>query len=167
MSWTSILPQLVHPKSDAAIKTLFKLLQKQIMPQKEDVICFFVYKSFMLSSLIFNMFIFLFMSQTKLNQYDFQDFNLSLYIAPSIIWFFLHISIIDFYEKLWHKQTFTKIALVVCTGLLIYEFAFCLINHGFILKGYYAWLICHSFCIAGNITYLLNIQRIKRIFKFG
>lgn len=133
------------------------------MLQKENVTCFFVYKLFLLSSILFNMLIFLFMSQIELNQYDFQNFNLSLYIAPSCFWFVLHITIIDFYKKLWYKPAFTKIASGVCIGLLIYEFAFCLINHGYILKGYYAWLICHSFCIAANITYISKIRKINNV----
>lgn len=129
-------------------------MKKQLILQKENVICFFICKLFILLSLLFNMLIFLFVSQIELNQYDFQNFNLSLYIAPSFVWFFLHISIIDFYKKLWNKRVFTKIALVVCISLLIYEFAFCFINYGYVLKGYYAWLICHAFCIAANIAYI-------------
>lgn len=122
---------------------------------------FFIYKLFILLSLLFSMLIFLFMSQIKLNQYDFQNFTLSLYIAPSCVWFLLHISIIDFYKQLWQKRVFTKIALVVCIGLLIYELIFCFINYGYVLKGHYAWLICHAFCIAANIAYILEIPNIK------
>lgn len=138
-------------------------MKKQLITQKENAICFFIYKLFILLSILFSMLIFLFMSQIKLNQYDFQNFNLSLYIAPSCAWFVLHISIIDFYEKLWTNRLFTEIALVVCISLLIYEFAFCLINFGYILKGHCAWLICHSFCITANIAYILEIRKIKAI----
>ena len=136
-------------------------MKKQLILQRENFTCFFIYKLFILLSWLFTMLIFLFMSQIELNQYDFQNFNLSLYIAPSFVWFVLHITIIDFYKKLWFNRVFTKIALAVCIGLLIYEFAFCLINYGYILKGYYAWLICHSLCIAANIAYILKIRNIK------
>lgn len=138
-------------------------MKKQLIRQKEHATCFFIYKLFIFLSILFNMLIFLFMSQPKLNQYDFQNYNLSLYIAPSCVWFLLHISIIDFYKKLWTKRLFTEIALVVCISLLIYEFAFCLINYGYVLKGHCAWLICHSFCITANIAYILKIREIKEI----
>ena len=130
------------------------------MPQNENDTCFFIYKILILLSWLCNMLIFLFMSQIELNQYDFQNFNLSLYIAPSFPWFVLHITIIDFYKKLWFNRVFAKIALVVCIGLLIYEFAFCLLNYDYIFKGYYAWLVCHAFCIAANIAYILKIRNI-------
>lgn len=130
------------------------------MPQNEKDTCFFIYKILILLSWLCNMLIFLFMSQIELNQYDFQNFNLSLYIAPSFAWFVLHITIIDFCKKLWFNRVFAKIPLVVCIGLLIYEFAFCLLNYDYIFKGYYAWLVCHAFCIAANIAYILKIRNI-------
>ena len=130
------------------------------MPQNENDTCFFIYKILILLSGLCNMLIFLFMSQIELNQYDFQNFNLSLYIAPSFAWFVLHITIIDFCKKLWFNRVFAMIPLVVCIGLLIYEFAFCLLNYDYIFKGYYAWLVCHAFCIAANIAYILKIRNI-------
>ena len=45
--------------------------------------------------------IFLFASQVELNRYDFQDFDLSLYIAPAVGWFVFQVAVDDLFKNVW------------------------------------------------------------------
>ena len=100
-----------------------------------------------------------FFSESSLNEYDFQSFFLSLYIAPSVIWLVFHVTVENFFLNLYGNRAFVKFALIISIIIIAYEFIFCFINFSFVMKGYYTWFLCHFLSAIGTVVYILQIKK--------